>query len=51
MQEVGFNLVSVVPSLKEKDSKVPINPSKSSWVDRCVVRGYVDGWVNGWKYR
>lgn len=49
MQEVGFNLVSVVPSLIERDNKVPINPSKISRMERCVVQGYVDGWVNEWK--
>lgn len=51
MQEVGFNLGSVVPSLIEKDNKVPINPSKISRMDRCVVQGYVDGWVNECKCR
>lgn len=51
MQEVGFNLVSVVPSLKERDNTVPINPSKISWMDKGVVQGYVDGWVNECKCR
>lgn len=47
MQKVGFNLVSVFPSLKERGSKVPANPSEISWMDRCRIWGYVDRWVNG----